>query len=100
MLGLAYKKNSGDARESPAVAVVKRLVAAGAEVSAVDPLIVERHVPAGVTLVDLDAASLDAADVVLVLTDHDAFDWVAVAKVADKVLDTRNRLPGTGAEIL
>ncbi len=100
VLGLAYKKNSGDARESPAVAVVKRLVAAGAEVSVVDPLIVERHVPDGVTLVDLDAASLDAADVVLVLTDHDAFDWVAVTKVAHKVLDTRNRLPGTGAEIL
>ncbi len=82
------------------MAVAKRLVAAGAKVSAVDPLIVERHVPDGVTLVDLDAASLDAADLVLVLTDHDGFDWLAVTKVAHKVLDTRNRLPDTDAETL
>jgi UDP-N-acetyl-D-mannosaminuronate dehydrogenase len=37
---------------------------------------------------------------VLVLTDHDVFDWKAVERVAQKVLDTRNRLSGTRAEIL
>ena len=100
VLGLAYKKNSGDARESPAVAVVEGLVAKGADVSAVDPLIPTRYVPDGVAMVELDQDALDQADVVVVLTDHDEFEWDTVAKVAHKVLDTRNRLPGTGAEIL
>ena len=60
-----------------------------------------RHdVPPGLELVALDESQLAAADLVLVLTDHDAFDWKAVEHVADKVLDTRNRLAGTGAEIL
>jgi UDP-N-acetyl-D-mannosaminuronic acid dehydrogenase/UDP-N-acetyl-D-glucosamine dehydrogenase len=100
VLGLAYKKNSGDARESPAVGVVDRLLASGAVVSAADPLIDDRYVPAGVTRATIDGATLEAADVVLVLTDHDEFDWPAVEKFADKVLDTRNRLAGSGAEIL
>ena len=51
-------------------------------------------------MVDADVAALAAADVVVVLTDHDEFDWDAIATVADKVLDTRNRLAGTPAEIL
>jgi UDP-N-acetyl-D-glucosamine dehydrogenase len=100
VLGLAYKRNSGDARESPAVAVVERLVAAGAEVSAADPLVAAGDVPAGVRIVDADMATLAAADVVAVLTDHDEFDWDAIATVSGKVLDTRNRLGGTSAEIL
>jgi UDP-N-acetyl-D-mannosaminuronic acid dehydrogenase/UDP-N-acetyl-D-glucosamine dehydrogenase len=100
VLGLAYKRNSGDARESPAVAVVERLVGAGAEVSAADPLVAAGDVPAGVRIVDADVATLAAADVVVVLTDHDEFDWNAIATVSGKVLDTRNRLGGTSAEIL
>ncbi len=100
VLGLAYKKNSGDARRSPAITVVERLLGTGAEVSAVDGLVDQRDVPDGVKLVDADAPALAEADVVLVLTDHDAIDWDVVAAVSDKVLDTRNRLAGTGAEIL
>jgi UDP-N-acetyl-D-mannosaminuronate dehydrogenase len=83
-----------------AVAVVERLVAAGAEVAAADPLVSTGDVPAGVMVVDADAAALADADVVLVLTDHDEFDWDAVAAAAGKVLDTRNRLAGSTAEIL
>jgi UDP-N-acetyl-D-mannosaminuronic acid dehydrogenase/UDP-N-acetyl-D-glucosamine dehydrogenase len=100
VLGLAYKKNSGDARESPAIAVTERLIGLGAHVRAVDPLIDARRAPAGVVLVTLDDEELAAADLVLVLTDHDAFDWKAVESVESKVLDTRNRMVGTGAEIL
>ena len=100
VLGLAYKKNSGDARESPAIAVVDRLLRGGAEVVAADPLVLPPYVPSGVTVVPFDAAELDRADVVVVLTDHDEFDWAAVAKVADKVLDTRHRLADTNAETL
>ena len=100
VLGLAYKRNSGDARQSPAVAVVSRLVALGADVRAADPLVHGHDVPPGLELVTLDESQLTAADLVLVLTDHDAFDWKAVEHVADKVLDTRNRLAGSGAEVL
>lgn len=100
LVGLAYKKNSGDARESPAVHVAERLVARGADVRAADPLIAERYVPAGVELVPLDQQAIDDADVVVVLTEHDDFDWELITAAATKVLDTRNRLAGTEAEIL
>jgi UDP-N-acetyl-D-mannosaminuronic acid dehydrogenase/UDP-N-acetyl-D-glucosamine dehydrogenase len=43
---------------------------------------------------------LVAADLVLVLTDHDAFDWSAIGAVSEKVLDTRNRMVGTDVETL
>jgi UDP-N-acetyl-D-mannosaminuronic acid dehydrogenase/UDP-N-acetyl-D-glucosamine dehydrogenase len=100
VIGLAYKKNSGDARQSPAIAAAQRLVQRGAHVRAVDPLIDVRLVPQGVTLVDATPEELEAADLVLVLTDHDEFDWKAIEAVDTKVLDTRNRLAGTAAEIL
>jgi len=100
VLGLAYKKNSGDARESPAVAVVQRLVAAGAEVTVVDPLVPTQYIPDGVSVGRLDHETLLAADVVLVLTDHDELDWALVSTVAAKVLDTRNRMRIAGAEVL
>ncbi|CAN5840660.1 nucleotide sugar dehydrogenase [soil metagenome] len=100
VLGLAYKKNSGDARESPAIAVVKRLLALGAEVLAADPLVPSRYVPAGVEMVEFDAAQVESADVVLVLTDHDSFDWDLVNASGAKVLDTRHRVVASDAEHL
>ncbi len=55
LLGLAYKKNSGDARESPAIAVAERLRSLGADVRACDPMIDVNYAPAAVPIVDLDA---------------------------------------------
>jgi UDP-N-acetyl-D-mannosaminuronic acid dehydrogenase/UDP-N-acetyl-D-glucosamine dehydrogenase len=100
VLGLAYKKNSRDARESPAIGVIERLCSLGAEVRAADPLVDERYVPAGVSLVVANETELAAADLVLVLTDHDSFDWPAIKSVDSKVLDTRNRLAGTAADVI
>lgn len=100
VVGLAYKKNSGDARESPAIAVTEQLLRFGATVRAVDPLVDSRYVPEGVELVDLSRDELDRADLVLVLTDHDALDWATITTFEHKVLDTRNRLAGSAAEIL
>src|SRR5205807_3719825 len=45
LLGLAYKRNTGDARESPAAVIAQRLLSMGAEVRAADPHVVEEHVP-------------------------------------------------------
>jgi UDP-N-acetyl-D-glucosamine dehydrogenase len=99
LLGLAYKKNTGDARESPAARVAELLVDLGADVRAADPHVVEEHAPLGVTRVELTAQEVAAADVVVLLTDHDAFD-VKLLSGAD-VLDTRRVLPaGPGVEHL
>ena len=98
VLGAAYKPNVGDLRESPAIVVIDQLVALGADVVVVEPHAVAipsaesiRHVN------ELDEATLAGADLVLVLTDHDAFDYDLVAAstaAADvPVLDTRSRLP-------
>ncbi|MBW3615672.1 MAG: nucleotide sugar dehydrogenase, partial [Actinobacteria bacterium] len=74
LLGLAYKKNTGDARESPAVVVAERLLALGAEVRAVDPHVVEGHVNRRVVRVELTQQEATAADAIVLVTDHDAFD--------------------------
>jgi UDP-N-acetyl-D-mannosaminuronic acid dehydrogenase/UDP-N-acetyl-D-glucosamine dehydrogenase len=97
LIGLAYKRNSGDARHSPAITVAHRLIELGATVLAVDPLIDAEQVPAGVELVEATDTTLASADLIVVLTDHDAVDWELVGRFADRVLDTRNRLtePGT-----
>jgi UDP-N-acetyl-D-glucosamine dehydrogenase len=100
LVGLSYKRNSGDARQSPATAVARRLADLGATLSAVDPLIVPAEVPAGVELVDCTRETVGAADIVVVLTDHDEIDWTLLESHAEKVLDTRNRLTAAGVDRL
>jgi UDP-N-acetyl-D-glucosamine dehydrogenase len=91
VLGLAYKRNSGDVRQSPALDVVAKLLELGAQVRVVDPLVRPGGVPGGVRLVADTAAEFEASDLVLVLTDHDVIDWELVENYADRTLDTRNR---------
>ena len=93
VLGMAYKRNTGDARESPARVVVDRLLAMGAEVRAADPHVVETYVDSRITWVDATPEEIAAADAVVLITDHDAFDLDAVVTGAKYVLDTRKVLP-------
>ncbi|ABD10686.1 UDP-N-acetyl-D-mannosaminuronate dehydrogenase [Frankia casuarinae] len=93
LLGLAYKKNTGDARESPATRVATLLADLGAHVRAADPHVDAARLPPRVTLVEVDAGELAAADLVVLLVDHDAFDRDQVARHACAVLDTRHWLP-------
>ncbi len=98
LLGLAYKRNTGDAREAPGEVIARTLLSLGAEVRVADP-----HLAAGATtfpLVDASANELEAADGVVLVTDHDAFDYDLVARHARYVLDTRNRLAGPQVEHL
>jgi UDP-N-acetyl-D-glucosamine dehydrogenase len=98
LLGLAYKKNVGDLRESPAVHVAELLGKLGADVRAVEPYAaggVE-----GIGLVPLTQAELAAADAVVVLADHDCMDFALVEKHASYVFDTRNRCGGGNVEAL
>jgi UDP-N-acetyl-D-glucosamine dehydrogenase len=93
VLGLAYKRNTSDARESPSVAVAVQLAGLGADVRACDPF-VDANVPGGlVTRSDCTAEELAAADAVVVLTHHDAFDVDAVVDNARFVLDCRHVVP-------
>ncbi len=93
LLGLAYKKNTGDARESSAVRVAALLAGLGADVRAADPHVDESCLPSGVALVEADADEIAAADLVIVLVDHDAFSRELVGRSARAVLDTRCWLP-------
>jgi UDP-N-acetyl-D-glucosamine dehydrogenase len=93
LIGLTYKTNSSDARESPAVRVAEILVALGADVTALDPHLGE--LPRQLTKVELlDGRDVDYSsyDAVVVLTDHDAIDYDALRNEAVLVLDTRHRL--------
>ena len=101
LLGLAYKKNTGDARESPARRVAALLLDMGAEVRAADPHVVEdASVDQRVVRVALTAEQVAAADAVVLLADHDAFDLDLVTAHAAYVLDTRHRLTGPAVESL
>ena len=93
VLGLTYKRNSGDVRESPGPVLCEHLSAQGAEVRYVDPHLVPGQSPAGAVPVHLSQEELHAADIVVVVTDHDAFDWELVAAQAGRIIDTRHCLP-------
>lgn len=93
LLGVAYKKNSSDARESPAGRVAELLAQLGADLHVVDPLVPTDYPVIG-QRVDLTEAEVDRADLVVVLTDHDALDWDLVVNRARRIFDTRNRLKG------
>lgn len=92
--GMAYKKNVDDVRESPALYVWDMLRKKGASLEYHDPHVPHvgsgRHYSIEQSSVALTAAKLAAADLVLILTDHDAIDWGLVVKHSRLVVDTRN----------
>jgi len=101
LLGLAYKKNTGDARESPAIRVAELLLRMGAEVRAADPLVTEPTVIApAVARVDATPEEIAAADAVVLLTDHEAFMEGDLCRRARYVLDCRRVLSGPNVEVL
>jgi nucleotide sugar dehydrogenase len=99
LLGLAYKKNVGDVRESPAIEIARGLYKLGADLAAVDPFADTFLLPQGVRLVELTHQEVDAADAVIILTDHDVFDY-DLAQCASYLFDTRNRCAGPNVERL
>jgi UDP-N-acetyl-D-glucosamine dehydrogenase len=100
LLGLAYKRNTGDARESPSEHIAHQLVTLGADVRVADPHVDERHLPAGAQRVEASAAEARAADAVVVLVDHDEFDLPALAAEASYVFDTKRCVSGPNVEYL
>ena len=98
VLGVAYKKNIDDMRESPALDVMKLLEEQGAEVSYHDPYVPrfteDGHSRAGVPLSD---EVLKEADAVVIVTDHDNVDYQRVVDLAAVVVDARNATKGLRA---
>ena len=80
LLGLAYKRNTGDARESPATRIARLLVDMGADVRRADPHVAEENFRLPVDRVDLTAQELAESDAIVLLCDHDAFDFDLIAR--------------------
>ena len=100
LLGLAYKRNTGDARQSPSAVIVERLLLLGAVVRAADPHVTEGPVDPRIERVEATPDEVAAADAVLLLTDHDAFDYAMLVERAAYILDTRHRVSGPNVEHL
>ena len=93
ILGVAYKKNVSDTRESPAIEIIELLQAKGADVSYADPfvptLIVNGHACQSVVL---DDKGLRDSDCVVIIANHDAFDYGQIGEHAKLIVDTRNAM--------
>ena len=95
MLGLAYKKDIDDPRESPSLKIISLLRAKGAKVAYNDPFVPRatgyREYPdMDMRSVPLTAARLKKTDAVVIATDHSVYDFAWIAKHAPLVVDTRN----------
>ncbi len=99
-LGLAYKKNSSDARESPAARVVQLLSALGAHVCVVDEHVAAHNLLGCVQRVELTARQIREADAVILLTAHDDVDYALVQREANWIFDCCDRLSDTGVDRL
>jgi len=93
MLGMAFKKNVSDVRESAAVRVAEQLMLRGAEVSFHDPWVNRVKLGASeVQSTSLTADSLHQADLTVITTDHDDVDYGLVVDAARLIYDTRNAI--------
>jgi UDP-N-acetyl-D-glucosamine dehydrogenase len=95
VLGVAYKKDISDVRESPALDILQLLSSKGARLSYCDPYVPQVRI-AGATLPasPFSPAALRKADCVVIVTNHAAFDYKMVAREARRIVDTRNALKG------
>ncbi|HET8652527.1 MAG TPA: nucleotide sugar dehydrogenase [Gaiellaceae bacterium] len=92
VLGVAYKADIGDTRESPAIKLIELLRGAGAEVAYHDPFVPELHEP-GLRSVDFDPSAYDC---VVVVTAHSQIDYADLVEKAHVVVDLRNATGSDG----
>lgn len=91
VLGIAYKRDIDDVRESPALDVLRLLASKGAEVSYHDPYVPEvREDETVVSSVELTDEVLASADCIVIATDHQVFDYQRITERAQLIVDTRN----------
>ena len=105
VLGIAYKKNVDDMRESPSVVLMERLQDLGATVSYSDPHVpvfpkLRNHATFDLASTELTPEALASFDCVLIATDHDRFDYDAIKTHARLVVDTRGRYLEPAANVV
>lgn len=98
VLGIAYKKDIDDLRESPALELIELLRTKGAQVLYNDPFVPftprTRRYDLGLHSVELTSELLGSVDCVLVATDHSVYDWERICREAPLVVDARNATRG------
>jgi UDP-N-acetyl-D-glucosamine dehydrogenase len=107
VVGLAYKKNIDDVRESPAFRIIELLQKQGANVSYHDPYVPKthrmRHHDVKLQSRDLNPEALKDVDCAVIVTDHDGIDWQRLVDLCPLVIDTRNatrHLATTGDKVV
>jgi UDP-N-acetyl-D-glucosamine dehydrogenase len=99
LLGLSYKRDVDDLRESPALTIIELLRNAGAEVFYNDPFFPKvghgRHYDLNMTCTPLE--NLGQFDAVLIVTDHTSYDYRRIVAESQLVIDTRNATKGLNA---
>lgn len=91
LLGVAYKPDVSDMRESPALDVIRLLRAKGGQVSFHDPHVAELDIDGSMLKsVDLTDQALSSSDIVVIVTDHSGIDWNRVVEKSQRLFDTRN----------
>lgn len=97
VLGVSYKKDIGDVRESPALDIMRLLEKDGAQISYHDPFVpVLKEDDRSWSSVELTDSALTDVNLVILVTDHSSFDYARVVKLAPALIDTRN---ATGAAL-
>lgn len=95
VLGVAYKRNIDDVRESPALDIIHLLMRRGARVTYSDPMVDRVHLDGADSLVSQDPLEASAqADCVVLVTDHSSFDYAAILESSQLIVDTRNAFKG------
>ena len=95
ILGVAYKKDVRDSRESPAIEIIEILLKKGAKVFYNDPYIPELKVDkVSFKSISISEKSLREADCVTIVTDHRLYDYRKIVKTAHLIIDTRNATKG------
>ena len=98
VVGLAYKPDIDDTRETPAAEIIDLLTDRGAIVTYHDPHVAKfpsmRNHSVELSSVPLDAKTLGDSDCVVIVTDHSVIDWTSIAQHAGLVIDTRNAMHG------
>jgi UDP-N-acetyl-D-glucosamine dehydrogenase len=93
VLGLSYKKNVDDTRESPSLVIINELISMGARVKYSDPFLPEspitRKFNFNLKSIELNKKSISSFDLVILATEHDSYDYDLIKKYSKLIIDTR-----------
>ena len=104
VLGLSYKKNIDDLRESPSLEIIDLLLDLGAKIHFSDPFFkkipMTRKYDIDITSEPLDKDTISSADLILLATDHDDYDYNLIYKEAKLIVDTRGRFREVNEKVI